>query len=62
MNLSLNRIDFSIKYSDRGINVQIFFAKFGVSLDIDFLTHASHPKGVRDLLKIDAMRTFFHRD
>jgi ribonuclease HI len=39
-----------------------FFAKLVASLDAGFLTHVSPPKGVRDLLKNDAMGTFFLRD
>ncbi|MCI21779.1 hypothetical protein A2U01_0042949, partial [Trifolium medium] len=39
-----------------------FFAKLGASSDADFLTHASPPEGVRDLLKNDAMETFFLHD
>ncbi|KAK2392428.1 hypothetical protein QL285_065789 [Trifolium repens] len=38
------------------------FAKLGASSDADFLTHASPPEGVRDLLRNDAMRTFFLRE
>jgi hypothetical protein len=39
-----------------------FFAKLGASSDADFLTHASPPEGVRDLLRNDAMGTFFLRE
>jgi hypothetical protein len=39
-----------------------FFAKLGATSDVDFLTHASPPEGVRDLLRNDAMGTFFLRD
>jgi hypothetical protein len=39
-----------------------FFAKLGASSDVDFLTHASPPEAVRDLLRNDAMRTFFILD
>ncbi|CAJ2638352.1 S-like ribonuclease [Trifolium pratense] len=39
-----------------------FFAKLGASSDADFLTHASPPEGIRDLLRNDAMRTFFLRE
>jgi ribonuclease HI len=39
-----------------------FFAKLGSSSDADFLTHASPPEGVRDLLRNDAMGTFFIRN
>jgi hypothetical protein len=39
-----------------------FFAKFGASSDASFLTPVSPPNGVRDLLKNDAMRTFFLRE
>ncbi|GAU33875.1 hypothetical protein TSUD_66620 [Trifolium subterraneum] len=38
-----------------------FFAKLGASLDADLLTHASSPERVRDLLRNDAMTTFFLR-
>ncbi|MCH94411.1 S-like ribonuclease [Trifolium medium] len=38
-----------------------FFAKLGASSDADFSTHAFPPEGVRDLLRNDAMRTFFLR-
>ncbi|MCI67127.1 hypothetical protein A2U01_0088385, partial [Trifolium medium] len=30
------------------------FAKLEVFSDVDLLTHASHPEGVRDLLRNDA--------
>jgi hypothetical protein len=36
-----------------------FFAKLGASSDADFLTHVSPLEGVLDLLKNDAMETFF---
>jgi hypothetical protein len=36
-----------------------FFAKLEASSDADFLTHTSSPKGVRDLLKNNATKTFF---
>jgi hypothetical protein len=36
-----------------------FFAKLGASSDTDFLTDASPPEDVRDLLRNDAMGTFF---
>ncbi|PNY16740.1 S-like ribonuclease [Trifolium pratense] len=36
-----------------------FFAKLGASSDADLLTLASPSEGVRDLLKNDAMETFF---
>ncbi|CAJ2628075.1 N-hydroxycinnamoyl/benzoyltransferase [Trifolium pratense] len=39
-----------------------FFAKLGASSDADYLIHASPPDGVRDLLRNDAMGTFFLRD
>ncbi|MCI01506.1 ribonuclease H protein, partial [Trifolium medium] len=39
-----------------------FFAKLGVSLDADFSTHASPPESVRDLLRNNAMGTFFLRE
>ncbi|MCI14143.1 S-like ribonuclease [Trifolium medium] len=39
-----------------------FFAKLGASSDADFLTHASPPKDIRDLLKNDAMGTLFLRN
>jgi hypothetical protein len=39
-----------------------FFAKLEASSDADFLIHASPPEGVRDLLRSDAMRTFFFCD
>jgi hypothetical protein len=39
-----------------------FFAKLGASSDADFLTRASPPEGVRDLLRNDAMGTFFLRE
>jgi hypothetical protein len=39
-----------------------FFAKLEASSDADFLTHALSPEGVRDLLKNDAMGTFFLRE
>ncbi|XP_045803019.1 uncharacterized protein LOC123896706 [Trifolium pratense] len=39
-----------------------FFAKLGASSDADYLIHASTPDGVRDLLRNDAMRTFFLRE
>ncbi|KAK2370257.1 hypothetical protein QL285_083322 [Trifolium repens] len=39
-----------------------FFAKLEASSDTDFLTHALSPEGVRDLLKNDAMGTFFLRE
>ncbi|MCI43665.1 hypothetical protein A2U01_0064903, partial [Trifolium medium] len=39
-----------------------FFAKLGASSDADFLTHASLPEGVCDLLRNDAMGTFFLRE
>jgi hypothetical protein len=39
-----------------------FFAKLGASLDVDFLTHAFPPEGIRDLLRNDAIRTFFLRN
>jgi hypothetical protein len=39
-----------------------FFAKLGVISEVDFLSHASPPEGVRDLLRNDAMRTFFLRE
>ncbi|MCI64955.1 hypothetical protein A2U01_0086213, partial [Trifolium medium] len=38
-----------------------FFAKLGVSSDVDFVTHTSPPEGVHDLLRNDAMGTFFLR-
>jgi hypothetical protein len=40
----------------------IFFAKLEASSDADFLTYASPPEGVRDLLRNDAMGTFFLRE
>jgi hypothetical protein len=39
-----------------------FFAKLGAFSDASFLTPVSPPKGVRDLLKNDAIRTFFLRE
>jgi ribonuclease HI len=39
-----------------------FFAKLGASSDADFLIHVSPPEGVRNLLKNDAMGTFFLRE
>jgi hypothetical protein len=36
-----------------------FFVKLGTSTDADFLTYASPPKGVCNLLKNDATKTFF---
>jgi hypothetical protein len=39
-----------------------FFDKLGTSSDASFLTHVSPPKGVRDLLRNDAMGTFFLRE
>jgi hypothetical protein len=36
-----------------------FFAKLGASSDADFLTYAYPPKGIHDLLRNDAMGTFF---
>ncbi|MCI71562.1 glucan 13-beta-glucosidase, partial [Trifolium medium] len=39
-----------------------FFAKLGASLDSDFVTHASPPEGVGNLLKNDEMGTFFLRE
>lgn len=39
-----------------------FYAKLGASSDADFLTHVSPPEAVRDLLKNDAMGTFFLRE
>jgi hypothetical protein len=38
-----------------------FFAKLGASSDVDLLTHSSPPEGLRELLRNDAMRTFFPR-
>jgi ribonuclease HI len=38
-----------------------FVAKLGASSDVYFLTHASPPEGLCDLLRNDAMRTFFLR-
>jgi hypothetical protein len=38
------------------------FAKLGASSDVDLLTHTSTPEGVRDLLRNDAMGTFFLRE
>jgi hypothetical protein len=38
------------------------FAKLGASSDADFLIHVSPPEGVRDLLRNDAMGTFFLRE
>ncbi|MCI92261.1 hypothetical protein A2U01_0113557, partial [Trifolium medium] len=39
-----------------------FFAKLGAFSDADFMTHASPPDGVCDLLRNDAMETFFLRE
>jgi hypothetical protein len=39
-----------------------FFDKLVTSSDASFLTHVSPPKGVRDLLRNDAMGTFFLRE
>jgi hypothetical protein len=39
-----------------------FFDKLGASSDADFLTHSSPLEGVRDLLRNDALGTFFIRD
>jgi hypothetical protein len=39
-----------------------FFAKLGAISIVDFLTHASPPEGVRDLLQNDTMGTFFLRE
>ncbi|GAU32838.1 hypothetical protein TSUD_209060 [Trifolium subterraneum] len=39
-----------------------FFAKLEASSDADFSTHVSSPEGVRDLLRNDAMGTFFLRE
>ncbi|KAK2445291.1 hypothetical protein QL285_016239 [Trifolium repens] len=39
-----------------------FFAKLRASSDADFLTHASPPEGVHDLLRNDALGPFFIRD
>jgi hypothetical protein len=39
-----------------------FFIKLRTSSDADFLTHISPPEGICDLLKNDAMITFFLRD
>jgi diadenosine tetraphosphate (Ap4A) HIT family hydrolase len=39
-----------------------FFAKLRASSDVDFLTFASSPEGVRNLLRNDATRTLFLRD
>jgi hypothetical protein len=39
-----------------------FFAKFGAFSDVSFMTHVSPLEDVRDLLKNDAMKTFFLRE
>ncbi|MCI59492.1 hypothetical protein A2U01_0080747, partial [Trifolium medium] len=39
-----------------------FFAKLGASSDADFSTHASALEGVHDLLRNEAMGTFFLRE
>jgi hypothetical protein len=39
-----------------------FFAKLEASSDVDFLTHASPPENIRDLLRNDAIETFFIRN
>jgi ribonuclease HI len=39
-----------------------FFAKLGASSDVDFLTHASPLENIRDLLRNDAIETFFIRN
>jgi hypothetical protein len=39
-----------------------FFAKFGAFSDVSFMTHVSPLEGVCDLLKNDAMETFFLRE
>ncbi|MCI50277.1 glucan 13-beta-glucosidase, partial [Trifolium medium] len=39
-----------------------FFAKLGATSDVDFLTHASPPEDIRDLLRNDALGTLFRRD
>jgi hypothetical protein len=36
-----------------------FFVKLGASSDASFLTHVSPSEGVRDLLRNDAVGTFF---
>jgi hypothetical protein len=40
----------------------VHFAKFGASSYAGFLTHASPPESVYDLLKNDAMGTLFLRE
>ncbi|KAK2397773.1 hypothetical protein QL285_059315 [Trifolium repens] len=39
-----------------------FFAKLGASSDVDFLTHVSPLEDICDLLRNDAIGTFFLRD
>jgi hypothetical protein len=56
----LSQTNISLQDTLREVNqCADFFAKLGASSDVDFLTYASPPEGVRDLLKNNATGTFF---
>jgi hypothetical protein len=63
INEMLSQTNVSLHHTLReGNQCADFFAKLGASSDADFLIHTSPPEAVRDLLRNDAMGTFFLRE